>query len=385
MSMHIFNPEHDLAMASDFDNFDAPLSAKEFARDLAYLPIWYAQAHDSVFVKEQDQAWMAGICKQFPKLSTLYISDRFKATDLPTPWGWDKTIRRTFEKNGVVNLPTREDMEWVRRLSHRELSIEAMKHLASLSCAIPLAKPAILLQDNEIEGYIQTTPYAIFKAPWSGSGKGICRSLGCLSENLLNRVKNMAKKQGSVLAESLYHVVQNFAMEFLCENGTSSFVGYSWFSTSDNGAYLGNLLATNEHIQTKLNQWITTTDLNKIQESLLQFIEKHVAPHYSGYLGVDMFIYETEQGFAVHPCVEINVRMTMGLVARLFYDTFVEEGKTGVYFVDYYKNSNDLFNNDLEKTEANPLVINNERIQKGYLSLTPISRNTLYRARVEII
>ncbi len=384
MSMHIFNPEHDLAMASDFDNFDAPLSAKEFARDLAYLPIWYAQAHDSVFVKEQDKAWMAGICKNFPKLSTLTISDRFKATDTAAPWGWDKTIRRTFEKNGIVNLPTREDMEWVRRLSHRELSIEAMKHLASLSCGIPLTKPAILLQDTEIEGYIQAVPYAIFKAPWSGSGKGICRSLGWLSENLLNRVKNMAKKHGSVLAEPLYNVVQNFAMEFLCGNGTSSFVGYSWFSTSDNGAYLGNLLATNEHIQTKLNQWITTTDLNKIQESLLQFIDKQVSPHYSGYLGVDMFIYETEQGFAVHPCVEINVRMTMGLVARLFYDAYVEEGKTGVYFVDYYKNSNDLFNNDLEKTEANPLIINNERIQKGYLSLTPISRNTQYRARVEI-
>lgn len=384
MSMHLFNPEHDLAMASDFDNFDAPLSAKEFACDLAYLPIWYAEAQDSVFVKEQDKAWMTSICKKFPKLSALNILNGFKPTDAPAPWGWDKTIRRTFEKNGIVNLPTTDDMEWIRRLSHRELSIEAMKHLASLSCEIPLAKPAILLQDSEIEGYIQAVPYAIFKAPWSGSGKGICRSLGWLSENLLNRVKNMARKQGSVLGEPLYHVVQNFAMEFLCKNGTSSFVGYSWFSTSENGAYLGNLLATNEHIQRNLNQWITTTDLNKIQESLLQFIDKQVAPHYSGYLGVDMFIYETEQGFAVHPCVEINVRMTMGLVARLFYDTFVEEGKVGSYSVDYYKNSNDLFNKDKERTRVNPLVINNERTQKGYLSLTPISKNTRYQARVEI-
>lgn len=384
MSMYIFNPEHDLAMASDFDNFDAPLSAKEFARDLAYLPIWYAQAHDSVFVKEKNKVWMAGICKTFPKLSLLSISDRFNATDTPTPWGWDKTIRRTFEKNGIANLPTIGDMEWVRRLSHRELSIEAMKHLASLSCGIPLAKPAILLQDNEIEDYIQTVPYAIFKAPWSGSGKGICRSLGWLSENLLNRVKNMARKQGSVLAEPLYRVVQNFAMEFLCNNQSSSFVGYSWFFTSDNGAYLGNLLATNEHIQNKLNQWITSTDLNKIQDSLLQFLDKQVASHYSGYLGVDMFIYENEQGFAVHPCVEINVRMTMGLVARLFYDGFVEDGKVGEYSVDYYKNSNDLFNKDLEQTRTNQLIMSNERIQKGYLSLTPISTHTQYQARVEI-
>ena len=384
MSIYLFNPEHDLALASNFDNFDAPMSAKEFAHDLAYLPLWYAQRGDSVFVKDKNHIWTTEMCTIFPSLATRLISNRFTTTDQPEPWGWNKTIRRTLEKQGVATLPSIQQMECVRELAHRKLSIEAMKHLQTITCTILVAKPAVLLQADHIEEYIANVPYAIFKAPWSGSGKGICRSLDGLSENLLNRVKNMANKQGSVLAEPLYTVVQDFAMEFLCKNGTSSFAGYSWFSTSDNGAYIGNLLASNATIEEKLTQWISAKDLHTIQHALLQFINTEVAPQYSGYLGVDMLIYQHEQGFAVHPCVEINVRMTMGLVARLFYDTFVEEGKTGTYSVDYYKNSDELCNEHIMQSKATPLIVSNERIQKGYISLTPIAHNTHYRARVEI-
>lgn len=42
-SLYIFNPEHDLAMASGETNYMAPASARQMAADLALLPVWYAE------------------------------------------------------------------------------------------------------------------------------------------------------------------------------------------------------------------------------------------------------------------------------------------------------------------------------------------------------
>ena len=42
-SLYIFNPEHDLAMASSEKNYMAPASARQMAADLALLPVWYAE------------------------------------------------------------------------------------------------------------------------------------------------------------------------------------------------------------------------------------------------------------------------------------------------------------------------------------------------------
>ena len=96
-----------------------------------------------------------------------------------------------------------------------------------------------------------------------------------------------------------------------------------------------------------------------------------------------MFIYKEDGQFFVHPCVEFNLRMTMGLVARLFYDRFVEDGKTGAFWVDFYNKSEDLLI-DHEIQSSKPIHIINGRIQDGYLSLTPVTIGTQYRARVEI-
>ncbi len=97
-----------------------------------------------------------------------------------------------------------------------------------------------------------------------------------------------------------------------------------------------------------------------------------------------MFVYQQDGNFFVHPCVEINLRMTMGLVARLFYDKYVKNGETGTYMVDFYQNSNDLLADHLQKSQQQ-LVVVDGKIQKGYVSLNPIHENTHYRARVELL
>lgn len=49
---------------------------------------------------------------------------------------------------------------------------------------------------------------------------------------------------------------------------------------------------------------------------------------YAGYLGVDMMIcrFALLPEFRIHPCVEINLRMNMGLVSRMLYDRMYDPG-----------------------------------------------------------
>ena len=51
---------------------------------------------------------------------------------------------------------------------------------------------------------------------------------------------------------------------------------------------------------------------------------------------------DKEDGYRVHPCVEINMRMNMGVVARLFYDRFVAPGSKGCFAVEYVPDNETL-------------------------------------------
>lgn len=43
MKLYLFNPDSDLALASNEENYMAPASARRMIQDLALLPMWYAQ------------------------------------------------------------------------------------------------------------------------------------------------------------------------------------------------------------------------------------------------------------------------------------------------------------------------------------------------------
>ena len=382
---YVFNPDHDLALASDSDHFDAPASARTFAHDCSVLPIWYAQNAGIVVSEPTSAAWLDEMANLFPQLKCRSCSTSFNGTDRIEPWGWNKTIRRQAEIQGVKNLPSIEILNELRMLQHRQLSIEATKKMSVLaSDKLRIVKPAQLLAKDEISDYVAKQPYAIFKAPWSGSGKGIVRSLNGLSENLLRRVRNIAEKQGGVLAEPLYDVIQNFAMEFVCSQKKVDFAGYSWFFTNEHGAYTGNLLASDEQIETRLSQWINKQNLQAVRASMLEFISENIAPIYEGFVGVDMFVFRWKDEIFLHPCVEFNLRMTMGLVARRFYDNFVEKGRTGMFTVDFAKTTNMLLQDCERRKNEKPLDVKQWKIQSGYLPLTPIFPDMLYAVNVEI-
>jgi len=236
---YIFNPDHDLALASASDHFDAPLSAKRFAQECALLPLWYAESNSTIFSSTNFAEWFKELQQSFPQFSQTDVSSSIAQSERFFPWGWNLTLRRNLGKRGCSVLPSKEGIEKIRELSHRSYAIAACTYVHEhAKTHIGMVSPATAIQKNEIRDFCREHPYAIFKAPWSGSGKGIVRILGEVPDNLYNRVCNIIQKQGCIIAEPLYTRIQDFAMEFTCENGMTRFAGYSWFYTDEHGAYL---------------------------------------------------------------------------------------------------------------------------------------------------
>ena len=56
MKLHIFNPEHDLALAANLSNFTAPHAGRQLRADLGFIPAIWAAAEDYVLVENVEDA-----------------------------------------------------------------------------------------------------------------------------------------------------------------------------------------------------------------------------------------------------------------------------------------------------------------------------------------
>ena len=111
-------------------------------------------------------------------------------------------------------------------------------------------------------------------------------------------------------------------MLFECHHEGIDFIGYSLFE-SKNGAYSKNILASNEEIEDVIAEYIPRETLNAIREDLTAILADTLVGHYEGFFGVDQIICQPDSPIFI-PVSEINLRMTMGLIARNQFDTFVK-------------------------------------------------------------
>lgn len=384
--LYYFNPDHDLALANGNAHFQAPESAMAFADDLSLLPCWFAEEVASEVLSDQEFTEELNVLGLDVATIPLFSKDKIEEFKVE-PWGWDMAVRKFFLNNGVAEklLPTPEKIEEYKQLAHRRLTIEAMNYLRSRSMyPDSLPRPAVELTTMvDVNAFAAKHEEVVFKAPWSGSGKGVFWSSGQLTPSLSGWCKRVIEKQGSVMGEMAYDRVQDFAMEFKVGRGDVTFAGYSLFFTEGSGIYRGNYLWSNEDIEVELTKWVSVDYLNWIRDELTNFLREKVAKTYTGFVGVDMFVYREELSDVcnINPVVEFNLRMTMGMVARTIYDRCVKKGVRGMFMIDHCP-PGELLRDHIVQTEENPIEIEGGRFKKGYFSLCPVSENTVYRASV---
>ena len=387
--MYIFNPENDLAIANFNHHFTAPASARKMRSDLALLPIWYAPDGALVIAEgELNNLFLEELKrKMLINNSLISLSQIAEHPNVEVkPWGWNPALRKELIQAGVNEqmLPSISDLELLRNYSGRQNAVKLLSELKALNPAF--CGESYLYTDIErLLSYLkEANGDQVLKMPYSGSGKGLVWLKGAITDKQTDWCRRVLKMQGGVVAEPVLSKVQDFAMEFEMTDLGVQFVGYSLFQSASSGAYMGNVLLSDRAIEDKLSNYLERYLLVQLKATLKTKMCEYF-PHYRGYLGVDMMICEiAESVFQLQPCVEINMRMNMGIVAHAIFERFVHSNSTGLFSIKYFKREGEAHSYSLTLQKNNPIIIENGRIKSGYLALTPVDRNSNYTATVAI-
>lgn len=287
--IYIFNPEHDLCIANGDENFVPPRSAVGFAKENVDL---------SEFLERPN--------KQRRQI---------------IPWGWNHSLKKRLVNEGIdpATLPSEEELQFIRTHSRREFALDVHSRLRCEDSQVIESDYRIVATSvNEIEAFISANGSAVLKSPLSGSGKGIRFVRESLSDSDTGWCRRVLDKQGSVIVERRFEIIKECAMLFECHHEGIDFIGYSLFE-SKNGAYSRNILASNKEIEDTIAGYISQDTLTAVREGMTSILADTLVGHYEGFLGVDQIICQTDSPIFV-PVSEINLRMTMGLIARNRYD-----------------------------------------------------------------
>ena len=384
MKLHIFNPENDLALADGGFSYCPPPAAMRIANELASLPLWYACSDDVVSLPSGHAEFRDDMAELF-SLPNVYTPTMMQSVSSLSPWGWSAQMRHRFKAMGFGKelLPSDIEIDKMRNLSSRVVTIDVLTALRDAGIYTPPLPQYINNLDDAV-AFVNSHARCVVKAPWSGSGKGIMWGLGGAEEPMVNFCKGVIKRQGGVVCEHFLKSIEEFAMEFHADDSGVGFAGYSLF-TAENGAYSGNLIATNEEIEKLLSQYVPLEMLATVKAELVVIMQRLLAGSgYRGYFGIDMMLYDNGDGCRLNPCMEINLRMNMGVVSRIFYDRYVCVGKRGAYRVRFFKQPGEAFRFHQELQTKHPLIIENGRIFKGYMNLVPVTPENRYIAYVII-
>ena len=332
MKLHIFNPEHDLALAANLRQFTAPHAGRQLRSDLSFIPALWADEGDLVLVDDIDNArdkvrhLGTKLVDKVEFITKVQLEHLIKTEFLDSvhPWGWDLSLKGELERIGMpeIVMPGDAILYKVRALSSRQWTAE---HLQS---GVQFVQTV-----TDVKSLVREWGKAVIKAPWSSSGRGV-RFVsadefreGSGYPSFERWVGNIIYRQGGVTVEPYYNKVMDFGMEFEMVDGNVLYRGLSLFDTIKN-AYSGNILCSEDKKEEMMAQYVSPERLLQIRQHIIDVMEPALKGNYSGPFGVDMMIYAKDMSalnqvistdmpsdFGVNECIEVNLRRTMGHVA----------------------------------------------------------------------
>jgi hypothetical protein len=379
--IHYFNPGHETAVLNASKHYQPSKQIVKMQEDLALLPKWYAEPADYIFTGQKVEA---------EKLK--YGSVGFWGVS-PQGIHYFETLNRQYDLQ--LQIP-----RWKEEYRFLGSRFAAQKALVALMEAIPDIDKSILPQfysdPEEIENVVTTGPDVperketrsrwLLKSPYSSSGRGLLwLNLGKPTQSERQIIDGMLKKQSQISLEKALDKRLDFSMHFEITQGKKiCFTGYSIFQTNAKGAYENSLLANQKTMEKQITNLIDKYLLQEVQKTLTGILQEMYAPYYIGNLGVDMLVYASENQFRLHPCIEINMRKSMGYLAIRLFENHINPSSQGQFFVEYHKSPQMLNEKHTVFQKQYPLRIENNRIYSGYLNLCPVTETTNYSAYILI-
>ena len=372
--LYYFNPWHEMALAHGNGHFTPIKSALKMEQDLCFLMVWVADKGDYIHVldKKLCNDYISGARVGFLDNINLYShGDSIPEIHSIKPWGWDALLlQKMCDFASIGLLPSLSELDNIKQLSSRVTATEVLNSLVLNHKNLFVGQSYPCNTEEEVATIISRFPETILKSPWSCSGKGLNFAHGAYEGALQGWVKRILAQQGTVMVEPLYNKQADFAMEFYSNGeGAVNYVAPSCFLSDDKGRYCGNVNGVGAEL------------LPDISALLEEELSKVLGNKYAGFLGVDMMRVMDESGKKmIHPCVEINLRPTMGLVSHLIYQKHIHPLCTSHFRVIHASNE------ELKQLIANskPLQIIDGKAASGFLQLTPVGDDTEYLAYCEL-
>lgn len=379
--IHYFNPGHETAVLNNSRYYRPAANQLKMQADLAYLPAWYARPADYVWVDKPLGEDFLRLTQALPHLAQAITTAEVSAiAGQEEVELWGISPQAIHQLNLSPTLWKDEYRELTSRAPARRCLSRLIDNIPEIDKKIlPVCHSQIASIEESLR---QSTGKQLLKSPYSSSGRGLVwLPPGELARSEKQIIAGMLKKQSCVSTEPALDKALDFSFHFRIEQDrTVSFLGYSLFNTNSKGAYLYSLLDSQQHFEEKLHSYIPPGLLSQITPYIIAFIGEEYAPYYTGNIGVDMLIYQDEGQYRLHPCVEINMRKSMGYLSLRLYTRFVHPQSRGAFYIDYYKDSNKLLEKHNTLMRSHPLVIENGRICSGYMPLCSVEADSNYWA-----
>lgn len=395
--IHYFNPGHETAVLLDTECYTPPLAVRTMMRDLACLPVWYAEGGDYVLADEIVEPRFPDFMLEKQGASARIVSygevrkGVLSGVELEAaPWGLSPHVIKMFQemkRNFVPNMSVPVWKECYIALTGRQTAAECLGLIRREMPDVELpSAPQFCRRIEDVEAYMRShrAPFVV-KTPYSSSGRGLLwPAEGRMTNKDRQWIEGAIRKQGMTGIERALDKVQDFAMEFYSDGeGHVTHEGLSVFETNQRGAYTGNLLGSPEHLGKSLERW-GFGSLTRLRQAVGNALNHLYGRTYRGYLGVDMMIYRVAapDAFAIHPCVEINMRHTMGLLALSLSRRLLAPEAVGTFCITCDGAATEAYEAHYRMKREYPLVMEGGRIRSGYFALCPVTKNTVYRAYI---
>jgi len=403
--IYFFNPTCEYAVGNGQPSWQPNLLLQKMEEDLGALPLYFASQKDVVLVHKvppvQYISRMEDIGLKVPELFPVQEAGRNKTfagrpKNRLLPWGWSPAAHRLLEPLKLscsaefLESPVAEWKSGYRDLYSRKLARDILiSLLPELPSEIMIQNhmlPEVCTSVEQIEELQSRWGKIMVKAPWSSSGRGLQPLTKIpLVPKVREKLQGIINDQGYAMAEPYLNKQLDMAFQFELKKGKVQYLGISRFFTDRKGRYEGNYL----------NGWpsginsavVKFADLmcQLLPGPLAAVIEAgKLAKSYEGNFGVDTLIYtDTEGTLRINPCLELNLRLTMGLLS-LRLGKMMVPGKKGIYKIWYHAEKSYLhFVQEME--QKYPLVLSGTLIESGFFPLLPVDEGTLFGAYIFVV
>lgn len=400
-NVYYFNPTCELAVANGSFSYQPPLLLQQMEKDLATLPFVFCSETDFVLTENKpNEKFIENLSNagfQVPHFSTQEELESMPDGSFNEiiPWGWSPAthykLANLKEKctDEFKNSPVFNWCEAHKMLYERATSLSLLNTLINSEPNKNLMPTELtgtkVCTINEIEYQLKIHKQLVVKAPLSSSGRGI----QMIRKPELDRtrkqwISGIIKQQGYLVAEPYLKKKLDFSFQFKIKSKNEiDLLGISFFETNTSGQYQRTFLNIKPDIlnpTTKINQ---EKEIQIIAELIKnKLVNSIYSINYRGYIGIDAMIFEYQNQLFIHPCIEINCRMNMGILAKLLENKINREssGKFEIFHGDSQMLCS-MINQNLASTQ----LISKSKIISGFLLLNEAKNNTRFSAYIKVV